>query len=260
MTVHLVLPALDEEVGLPRTVRALSAALADVPHRFVVVDDGSTDGTAAAARRLAREHPLELVSHPENRGLGAAIASGLRAACEGAAADDVLITLDADDTQPAGLAPRLAALIDRGCELAIASRYRGGGRVVGVGRGRKLISAVVSLLLRALLPVPGVTDYSSGYRAYRVGLLRTAWAASGPGGLGGSPGFVVQLQILLQLARLRRLRVGELPILLRYDRKRSPTRLRVGRTGRELVGIVWRELRRRRWPGAPAWRRHHAEL
>jgi len=250
MTVHLILPAYNEEVGLPRTVRALSAALGERAHRFVVVDDGSTDRTAEIARELG----LELVQHGENRGLGAALQSGLRAGCEGAADSDVLITLDADDTQPPRLAPRLVAAIEGGADIAIASRYRAGARVVGLDLRRKLLSSIASLGLRLLLPVPGVTDYSSGYRAYRVGLLRSGWQWYGPTRLISTPGFVVQVELLFRLSRICRLRVAELPILLRYDRKVNPSMFRVDQSTTELIALVRRELAIRRWPGGPLGR------
>ncbi len=246
MKIHLILPALNEEVGLPPTMAALTSALAGRPHRFVVVDDGSTDRTAQVARDLG----ADLVQHASNRGLGAALHAGFREGCQGASDQDVLITLDADNTQPAALAPRMADLVAAGDDLVIASRYRAGARVVGVGLRRKLLSAFTSFGLRLVFPIPGVTDYSSGYRAYRVGLLRTSWKWYGPTHLITTPGFVVQVELLFRLSRIKRLRITELPILLRYDRKVNPSAFRYDQSARELIGLAGRELGVRRWPAS----------
>src|SRR6476660_4017423 len=78
-SISAVLPALNEEKNLPATVALLSEALKnlDVTYEIVVVDDGSTDGTAETCRRLMQtDSSLRVVSHPRTRGYGAALRTG----------------------------------------------------------------------------------------------------------------------------------------------------------------------------------------
>ena len=69
--IAVVIPAFNEEGAVARTVRSVPGFVDHV----LVVDDASTDRTVNAARRL-RRRGLELLRHPANRGVGAAIASG----------------------------------------------------------------------------------------------------------------------------------------------------------------------------------------
>jgi glycosyltransferase involved in cell wall biosynthesis len=79
----IVLPAFDEEANIERALRAAGKAaerLCD-RHEIIVVDDGSTDGTAELVRSAIRDDPrIRLVCHPENRGYGHALRSGFEAA------------------------------------------------------------------------------------------------------------------------------------------------------------------------------------
>ncbi len=82
-SISAVLPAYNEEENLPRTTRAAVAALARLTPDFevIIVDDGSRDGTAAVARKLAEEMPgVRLVPHTVNQGYGQALATGFDAA------------------------------------------------------------------------------------------------------------------------------------------------------------------------------------
>jgi len=78
-----VLPAFNEETNLERSVAALERALKAhaAAHEIIVVDDGSSDGTASVLRRLETSQPeLRVVSHVTNQGYGAALRSGFAAA------------------------------------------------------------------------------------------------------------------------------------------------------------------------------------
>jgi glycosyltransferase involved in cell wall biosynthesis len=83
--ISAVLPAYNEEAIIERTVRHVADVLAGLTDRFevIVVNDGSRDRTGAVLAALqaeAPELPLRVVTHPENRGYGAALASGFDAA------------------------------------------------------------------------------------------------------------------------------------------------------------------------------------
>lgn len=98
----IVLPAFNEEEALPVVVKDIRSVLgsdADI----LVVDDGSSDGTADAARQLG----CTVEIHPTNRGKGAAIRTGLAAA-----SGEIVIIMDADATYPAATIPAMVELLE----------------------------------------------------------------------------------------------------------------------------------------------------
>jgi glycosyltransferase involved in cell wall biosynthesis len=95
-TLSVLFPAYNEEAIIATTVLTAHAVVAPLVarHEIVVVDDGSTDGTGALLRELAASHPdlpLRIVTHPQNRGYGAALASAFDAA-----GGDLLFLADSD--------------------------------------------------------------------------------------------------------------------------------------------------------------------
>ena len=238
----VVLPAYNEADALPPLLHRLHGV--SVGHfgstlSVIVVDDGSTDGTA---ERASAEAPpglgLRVVTHAENRGLNEAVRSGLLAALETVREDDIVITMDADDTHAPGLISRMTMLIEEGNDVVVASRYAPGGRVRGVPLSRRLLSRGASLLFRAVYPVRGVRDYTCGYRAYRAGLLKEAFTRWGDQFI-SEPGFSCMVDILLKLDRLDAV-VTEAPLVLRYDRKAGKSKMNVRRTMAQTLSLLVR--------------------
>jgi glycosyltransferase involved in cell wall biosynthesis len=112
-------PAWNEERNLPAVLDALRERLPDVD--VLVVDDGSTDGTAA----VARGHGAEVLSHGVNRGLQVGIANGYRYALEHGYA--FCGRVDADGQHPADELARLLDLVSSdACDVAVGSRFVAG--------------------------------------------------------------------------------------------------------------------------------------
>jgi dolichol-phosphate mannosyltransferase len=225
--VWIVLPAYNEAAGLPHLLRAIEAAGRGA-WQVVVVDDGSRDGTGDAARAFGGRVPVHVLTHRENRGLAAAMRTGLEHACRAAAPADVIVTMDADNTHRPEQIPQMLAALRGGADVVIASRYARGARQAGVPAHRALLSGGVGRLLRLRFGLPGVRDYSCGYRAYRAALLQRALAACGAGFI-ESRGFVVMTEILVKLARFAPV-IAEVPLDLRYDRKAGASKMPAART------------------------------
>lgn len=226
--VWIVLPAYNESAALPHLLEAIARSPHDGPWRVIVVDDGSRDGTDAAARRFDGRLVLDVLTHPRNLGLAAAMRTGLEAASRRAAPGDVIVTMDADHTHRPEQVPAMVAALADGADVVIASRYVQGASQAGVPFHRAFLSAGIGWLLRARFGLPGVRDYSCGFRAYRAGILQRAFAAHGPR-LIESQGFVVMTELLVKLAPLRP-HIVEVPLDLRYDRKVGPSKMPTGRT------------------------------
>ena len=132
---------------------------------ILLVDDGSTDGTAD----LLRASGLPTLRHERNRGLGAALKTGIaRAIEEGYEAVVVLAGNGKDD--PAEI-PRFLEALATGYDYVQGSRFRPGGRHRNLPLARNLLIRSHSVLVRLLTGFPA-TDAVNGFRAYRLALFR----------------------------------------------------------------------------------------
>jgi dolichol-phosphate mannosyltransferase len=241
-TIRVVLPAYNEETAIARVLDRVNEALAGRPHEVIVVDDGSRDRTAALVRDRAEARPIHLLQHPTNLGLGTTLRDGLLAAIQRAGPADVVVTLDADDTQPPEIIPGMAAMIADGYDVVIASRYQAGAQALGVPSYRLALSHGASWLFRFVLPIEGVRDFTCGFRAYRATALKAAIedGERGPAFF-DQEGFQAMVDVLLKL-RGRGLRFGEVPLVLRYDEKAGASKMKVWRTTWKTLLLL---LRRR---------------
>ncbi len=157
----VVIPAYRAAATLPGVLARARRALPGAA--LIVVDDGSGDGTEAAAR----EAGARVLRHARNEGKGRALASGLAAAVGGAA--DIVVTLDADGQHPPEAAPRLVEPIVAGAaDLVVGARARGGRDGAGgaMPAGRRATNWLSSALVSRAVGFP-VPDSQSGFRAMR---------------------------------------------------------------------------------------------
>jgi dolichol-phosphate mannosyltransferase len=241
--VWIVLPAFNEERDLPRLLERIDEAMeeAAVAFELLIVDDGSTDDTLGIAQQWANKLPLQVRRHPMNQGLGTTLRDGLEWACELADGSDFIVTLDADNSHTPELILRMIRLVREGHDVVIASRFRPGSRIRGLPLNRRLLSRVAGLLFKVLFPIPGVRDYTSGYRAYRAHILQKV-TRDDPDFF-DQEGFQVMVDILLKLRRDADLVFGEAPLILRYDHKQGASKMDVwGTTLGTLRLIVRRRL------------------
>jgi hypothetical protein len=158
----VIIPALNEEDALPEVLRELAAKAPELD--VVVVDDGSTDRTAA----IAEEAGVNVVRLPFNVGVGAALRVGFRYAAN--RRYERVVQLDADGQHdPAEIATLLAAL-DDGADLVVGSRFTGRGDTYPVGRLRRRAMGLLQLTVR-ILSGHRFTDTTSGFRAMSTPML-----------------------------------------------------------------------------------------
>ncbi len=228
--IFILLPAYNEEAGLEMLVSRLKATIETMRtgYELIVINDGSTDNTLEIAHRLSATLPLQVIDHGRNRGLGEALKSGFSKAGQLSQPQDIIITMDADNTHPPDLIPTLVEKIENGNDLAIASRYVKGAEEVGLSFRRKLLSRVASCLLKTFFPIPEVQDYTCGYRAYKAAIVKKALAVYGDTFV-QERGFTSIVEILLRLRKLG-IRCCEVPLVLRYDYKEGASKMPVLRT------------------------------
>jgi dolichol-phosphate mannosyltransferase len=227
----VVLPAYNEADSLPALLDRFETVVAELDEScaIVIVNDGSTDATGDAIDAARERLPVVRVDHERNLGLGPALITGFRHAIDRSeSGDDVVVCMDADNTHDPAYIPELAARVAAGADIVICSRYRPGSRQVGVPWWRRLLSFGARVTFAVFLRLPGVRDYTCGYRAYRVKLMLQGFERYGDR-LIEREGFACTDELLVRLAPMAQ-RVEEIPFVLRYDQKRGRSKLPLFRT------------------------------
>ena len=225
--IYVMLPAYNEELALPPLLERIDGVLgsAGLAYRVVVVNDGSSDATASILDDLKQRYPLDSVTHRYNRGLGETARDGFEFVADVAEPGDIVVRMDCDDTHDPKYILDMVAAIEAGAEAVIASRYAPGGGQVGVDWYRRTISRCANLLMKVCFPIPGVWEYTCGFRAYRVALIQDALAIFGNKFIDlKGMGFTGTVEKIIKL-KMMRARVREVGFVLRYDRKPSDSKV-----------------------------------
>jgi dolichol-phosphate mannosyltransferase len=240
--IHVVVPAFNEAGNVDRLLDSTEERLLPfaLPHRIVVVDDGSTDATAERCRAAAaRGLPVEVVSHGTNRGPGAAFRTGFLRVLEDADPLDVVVTLEGDQTSDPSILPRLLHRVwEGGDHIALASCYLYGGGIVGTRAHRVLLSHLANALMKTTLGLSGLATLSSFYRVYQVSALRALFDRHGEAFI-STPGFECMVEILYRAARLG-LRISEVPMVLDGSRRVGKSKMKVARTSLAYLRLAAR--------------------
>ncbi len=249
--IFIVIPAYDEAPNVERLFDRLTPVARDLKARVIVVDDGSSDGTADLVRLHGAAVDLELVQHAANQGLGAAVRTGLETALAQAAPNDPIVTMEADTTSDLGdLCPMLARFRE-GHDVVLASVHAPGGRLIGVAGWRILASRVLSSGFRVLPGLRHVHTVSAVYRVYRASALRRLQVQLGDG-LIQETGFAVNAELLLKLAD-DGARVCEVPTTNDWTTRGGESKLQTGKTLRAYGRLLGGHLSGRLYaPPVPA--------
>jgi dolichol-phosphate mannosyltransferase len=237
-----IVPAFNEEANLPRLFADLEARPSLFPEgsRLIVVDDGSSDGTAELVEAYAGPLPVQCLRMGHNQGPGAAFRAGFLEALEGAPDDALIVTVEADTTSDLDALPAMIRQAEDGADLVLASVH-GGGQMLGVSRRRRFLSVGAGLAMRVALGLDAAT-VSSFFRVYRAEVLREAFDHYGDGFI-REPGFACKAEILSKLHQ-NGARVAEVPVDLDASR-------RIGESKMQVVPTVlaYGRLAARQWAG-----------
>jgi glycosyltransferase involved in cell wall biosynthesis len=237
--VDIVIPVLNEEEGLPKSMMVLSEFLRDNllnnPWRIVIADNGSTDGTRSVSEMLSKKYPGVSYVYIPQRGRGRALKTVW---LESNA--DMLAYMDVDLSTNLSFFPKLVQAVEEGYDVAIGSRLMSGAKVTRSFK-RELISRSYNLLIKSMFFVP-FQDAQCGFKVIN---RRTAQALVP---LVRNNHWFFDTELLI-IAAKRGFRIKEIPVEWVED---PDSRVKVVGTALEDI----RGLMRLRFGGIPAVTSH----
>ena len=235
MTYSFIIPAYNESERL----RGSLPKVLDYIHQqrlqaeIIVVNDGSTDGTAEVVRDFAARDPeVHLLENPGNRGKGYSVRNGMLHSNS-----DVLLFTDADLSSPIYEASKLFEALAQGADIAIGSRWlQAGLQTERQPLYRQVYGRLFNLGLRIVL---GLTyrDTQCGFKAFTRTAARTIFSRQRVERWGFDPE-------LLFLANKLKLRTVEVPVEWAHDHRSRINPLRDGlNMGVEMLMVRWNDIR-----------------
>lgn len=240
--IHAILPVYNEGRSVYSLLAryARLASLYNVYVRAIVVDDCSQDDSPKWISKAIIDFTsitIVPISHQTNQGLGGAFNTGFTQLGD-VDDDDVVVTMDGDDTHNPMLIKAMIDKIDEGADMVIASRYCEQSRISGLTLSRIVLSHLARILYSARWNIPGVRDYTCGFRAYRGDIAKEFVRLHGPVFLRENS-FACAGELLHKMAALTKV-IVEVPMILRYANKENPSNLKVLRTIRRTLGMLVR--------------------
>ena len=226
--IYILLPAFNEEKSIDQIFPKFKNYFETEylkEYCIIICNDGSTDNTLEKVRKYEGLIPIQILNHKINRGLGETARDLFEHASAICSDDDVIIRLDCDDTHEPESIKGLIDKLNEGFDVVIASRFVEGGGQQGLNTYRKTISRLANYFMKIFFPIKGLKEYSSGFRAYRGSLIKKAIAFYGNDfiqlkGLG----FTCTLEKIIKL-KILKARFGEAPMILKYDQKKSESKM-----------------------------------
>lgn len=227
LSLCVIVPTYNEEAGIAQTVCDLRAALPGLAPDWElrIVDDGSADGTVAAAGLAAEGDPRITVQRERHQGKGGAVRAGMLATRA-----ELRFLCDADLSMPPAHLARFLELVPDACDIAIGSREAPGARRIGEPAYRHVMGRAFNWLVRATVKTE-IDDTQCGFKLF------SGRAADAVFPHVRSDGWAFDVEVLA-LARATGFRIREVPIdwYFRPVSRVRPVRDTIGMT-RDLMAI-----------------------
>lgn len=199
--ITILIPAYNEEAIIRKCILQI---IKDVKlkegYELLIVDDGSKDKTREILSKLSKKYKqLKVITHPVNKGLGAALRTGFQNA-----KGRIIVTMDSDLTHPPTMITKLVSEMTPDADVVLASRYVKGGGMKNVPQWRVIISVLANKFF-AIIFGTKVKDITAGFKAYRSKTIKSIKTKE--------KNFEIQLEIMMRLIK-RHARFKEIPLVL----------------------------------------------
>src|SRR5579872_2632032 len=242
----VIVPVFNEAPNLDR----LFGAFADLVTKlgteyrmmFLLVDDGSTDGTAEEAGKTAGALDILVLKHQTNMGPGRAFATAFEYLSKRIVDDDWVATMEGDNTSRHELIEQMLVRSREGYDVMLASPYQYGGAIENTIGIRVILSHVANGFLKSFIGLHGFLTMSSFFRLHSAAVIRRLQDCYGPAIIERA-GFEGIVEMLIKMALLHH-RITELPMVLDTSRRIGKSKMKLLRT---IRGYLTLALDRSRW-------------
>ena len=245
-TLYTVVPVLNEAPNLPKLILSFERINKEFQKKFalkfIIVDDGSSDGTANLARAKAGDLDLEVFTHPKNLGPGAAFATAFRSLASRMEIDDFVVTMEGDNTSRVELLSKMLYRVEEGFDVIFASPYLYGGSIRNTSSFRIFLSTIANLFVKELLGIHGLQTVSSFFRLYRADYLKKMQSIYGKGII-EQHGFECMTEMAMKMVFLSA-RISEIAMVLDTSARVGKSRMKIGQT---ILGYFSLLSLRKKW-------------
>lgn len=224
-TIWIALPVYNEWPAIKNLIENLQDVLQSEfdDYMIVICDDGSTDGSKDFINQIGKDENIHVIQHLFNRGLADAIRDIFEYVAENGNTSDVLVRMDGDATHNPIYLKELINEISENCDVAVASRIKTNDRQLSIVR--RVYSLLARYFVRLFFPVPKISEYTGGFRAYSLEIIQKAFKVYGGSFIQlGSFGFVCTFEKLIKLSLINA-KFSEVPFELEYENKTAESKM-----------------------------------
>jgi dolichol-phosphate mannosyltransferase len=229
---YIVVPVLNEESNIPQLIEAFR----DIHDRFtpqlettfLLIDDGSSDGSGRIALQMAEGLRLRVIRHEKTRGPGRAFATGFAYLASRLGPNDWVATMEGDNTSRPEILGQMFVRSREGYDVILASPYQYGGGIEKTSGLRVILSHVANGFLKSFIGLHGFLTMSSFFRLHRGAAILRLQSCFGPEIIERS-GFEGVVEMLIKMTLLR-ITISEVAMVLDTSRRMGKSKMRLVRT------------------------------
>lgn len=222
MTIFFLIPVYNESANLNELAVNLISSFQGKNKFFLFVDDCSSDDSVKIIKEKFSDKESLVITKDKNKGPGDSFNLGFEWLIEHAGKDDIVFTMEADNTSDIKLLDKMFSISLQGFDLVLASVYAQGGGFDKTSLFRRFISSVANMMMRFIFDIKILT-LSSFYRAYRMDLIRKIKTQYKT--IIEEKGFISMLEILIKAIQLNAT-IIEIPMVLYSNKRKGKSKMK----------------------------------
>lgn len=239
--IYILLPAFNEYPNLIKILNQIEKSNFLKKKTYVVlVDDTSKDETYKFKNYKNTNFKFKYIRNKKNSGLSLTLEKGFNYINKHSRSDDIIVTLDADNTHPIENIPAMVKNLKKK-DVVVASRFVKGSKIYGLSVFRKIISFAARIVFTIFFPINNIKDYTCNFRAYKSVYIKKL-IQKNPNFF-NSKDFGIAADILICLNLMDKdIKFFEVPFTLYYNRKIGESKIKILKTIYLTLKIVFKNI------------------